>query len=91
VRLRFTLRAARQIDEALDHVAAHSPQGARNVQGRLRAVLDLLQRHPGAGSPTSRAGVRRAFLMPYPYSLDYRVTRDEVVVQRFRHTAREPL
>jgi plasmid stabilization system protein ParE len=35
-------------------------------------------------------GVRRIFLTPYPYLIDYFVDDDEIVVLRFRHTARNP-
>jgi len=36
-------------------------------------------------------GVRRLFLTPYPYLIDYFVGDDEIVVQRFRHAARKPV
>jgi toxin ParE1/3/4 len=42
-----------------------------------------------AGRPTSRVGVRRLSLAPYPYLVDYRAGADEIVILRFRHTARE--
>ena len=41
MRLRYTKRAARQIDKALDYVSERSPQGAARVQERLVAVLTL--------------------------------------------------
>ena len=31
------------------------------------------------------------FLTPYPYLIDYYVGDDEIVIQRFRHTARRPV
>jgi toxin ParE1/3/4 len=89
--LRFTRRAAAQIDAALSHVAAHSPQGARNVRARLLAILTLLQEHPFAGRPTSHPRVRRIVVTPYPYLLDYRTAESEIVILRFRHSARRPL
>ena len=54
MRLRYTRRAAKQIDEALDYIAERSPQGAGNVRDRLVAVMKLLQSHPYAGRVTSR-------------------------------------
>jgi toxin ParE1/3/4 len=90
VRLRYTKRAAAQIDKALGYVAERSPQGAARVHERLLAVVTLLQIHPHAGHATSRAGVRRFGLTPYPYFIDYRVVGDDLIVMRFRHAARKP-
>jgi len=90
VRLRYTKRAAGQIDKALDYVTEKSPQGAAHVRDRLLAVVTLLQIHPHAGHATSRAGVRRFGLAPYPYFIDYRVVGDDLIVMRFRHAARRP-
>ena len=40
---------------------------------------------------TTIPGVRRVFLTPYPYLIDYYVGDEEIVIQRFRHTARRPV
>ena len=90
MRLRYTKRAAAQIDKARDYVAERSPQGAVRIRERLLAVVTLLQIHPHAGHATSRAGVRRFGLAPYPYFIDYRVVGDDLIVMRFRHAARRP-
>lgn len=91
MRLRFQKRALAQIDTVLSHIAAHSPQGAAQVEARLRTVLQNLQAHPFSGRRTPIARVRRIFLTPYPYHIDYFVGDDELVIQRFRHAARKPL
>ena len=90
MRLRFQRRALRQIDEALGYVQARSPQGAAKIRARLVANLDVLRMQPHAGVKTSIPGVRRLFLVPYPYLIDYFVGDGEIVIQRFRHTARNP-
>lgn len=51
----------------------------------------MVQEHPHAAQATSRANTRRVVLAPYPYVLFYRVAADEVIITRFRHTARKPL
>jgi toxin ParE1/3/4 len=91
MQLRFTARAAAQIDAALAHVAAKSPRGASNVRSRLLAILRLLQERPLAGHRTSNPLVRRIAVTPYPYLLDYRTTDSEIVILRFRHAARRPI
>ncbi|MGN7126922.1 type II toxin-antitoxin system RelE/ParE family toxin [Methylorubrum thiocyanatum] len=88
--LRFQRRALSQIDAALGYVRDRSPQGAVRIEARLTHLLRLLQEQPHLGVRTSVRGVRRVFLTPYPYSIDYYLG-DEIIVQRFRHTARRPL
>jgi plasmid stabilization system protein ParE len=91
VKLRYTLRAARQIEKALDDIARISPKGASSVRIRIQGIAVLLRQHPLAGRATSRAGVRRISLTPYPYLIVYRVADDEIIIQRFRHSARKPI
>ena len=82
--------ALRQIDQALGYVAARSPAGAAKIEARLSAIVTLLQLQPDVGLKTHVPGVRRIFLTPYPYLVDYDVGEDEIVVLRFRHTSRRP-
>lgn len=89
--LRYTTLALRQIDVALSYIEARSPQGAASLRDRILAVVALVQDHPYAAQATSRQNTRRVVLAPYPYALFYRVTATEVIVTRFRHTARKPL
>jgi plasmid stabilization system protein ParE len=90
VRIRLTIRAARQVSEALNFVAAESPSGAASVRRRLLELLNLLEIQPRLGQMTDRAGVRRLIVTPYPYIVDYRISADELIVLRFRHGARRP-
>lgn len=90
MKLRNTLRAARQIEQALAYVARRSPRGAASVQGRVLAITAVLQQFPGTGYTTTRPGLRRIAVSPYPHLTDYRIVADEIVVLRFRHAARRP-
>ena len=90
MRLRYTLTALRQIDQAIDYIEARSPQGAASIREPITAGIALVQEHPFAGQATSRQGTRRVVLTPYPYVIFYRVTADEVIISRFRHAARKP-
>ena len=42
VKLRYTLPALADLNAVLDYIVAHSPQGARRVQARIQAIIDLL-------------------------------------------------
>ena len=85
------MTALRQIDKTLAHVAARSPSGAAKIAARLSAILTLLLLQPHAGLKTRLPRVRRMFLTPYPYLIDYDLGDDEIVVLRFRHTSRNPV
>lgn len=91
MKLRYQKRALQQIDKALAYVAAHSPEGAANVEARLRAITTLLRVQSHVGRRTRIPGVRRVFLTPYSSLVDYFVGDDEIVIQRFRHTSRQPV
>ncbi len=90
MRLRFTRPALTDLDEILGYIARRSPQGARRVHERIKAVLDLLCDYPGVGSPTNDPVIRRMTTHPYPYLVFYEVTDQEVIVHAVRHGAGDP-
>ena len=90
MRVRLSATALRQIDKALGYIAERSPSGAAKIEARLSAILTLIELQPDAGLKTSLPRVRRIFLTPYPYLIDYDVGDEETVVLRFRHTSRNP-
>jgi plasmid stabilization system protein ParE len=90
VRLRYTLPALADLSTILDHIAAHSPQGARRVQARIKALTDLLLLYPQIGRRTNDPAIRRMTMTPYPYLIFYEATDTEVIIHAVRHTARDP-
>ncbi len=90
MKLRYTLRAAAELDRLLVSIAQQSPQGARRAQRRIQAIIGLLLQHPNAGRLTSEGRLRRLAATPYPYLIFYRATDDEVVIHGVRHSARDP-
>ena len=67
MKLRYTLPARLEFESVLDYLARRSPQGAANVQARIKAVTELLLTHPYIGVAISEPGIRRATVSPYPY------------------------
>jgi plasmid stabilization system protein ParE len=90
VKLRYTLRAATELDEILTYISERSPQGARRVQTRIQAIINLLLHRPFAGQLTSKGRLRRIVASPYPYLIFYRATEEEIVIHGVRHGARNP-
>jgi toxin ParE1/3/4 len=74
VRVRYTLPALADLASILDYVAVRSPQGARRVQARIKAVIELLLVHPYIGVRTEDSTIRRLTTTPYPYLVFYEVT-----------------
>jgi plasmid stabilization system protein ParE len=89
VRLRYTLPALADLSAILDHIAAHSPQGAR-VQARIRALTDLLLLHPHIGRRTNDPAIRRMTMTPYPYLVFYEATDTGVIIHAVRQPATRP-
>jgi toxin ParE1/3/4 len=67
VRVRYTLRAAAELEAALAYISEHSPRGALRVMMRLQAIIELLAQHPHAGRLTTKGNLRRIVAYPYPY------------------------
>jgi toxin ParE1/3/4 len=90
VRLRYTLPALADLTAILDYIAAHSPQGAKRVQARIQAIIDLLLLHPYIGARTDNPAIRRLATPPYPYVVFYEATETEIIIHAVRHLARNP-
>jgi toxin ParE1/3/4 len=90
VRVRYTLPAIVDLAAILDYIASHSPQGAKRVQARIKAIIDLLSDHPYIGVRTDDTAIRRLTTSPYPYLVFYEVTEMEIIIHGVRHGARDP-
>ena len=90
MRLRYTLPAAADLDAILDYIASQSPQGAKRVQARVQAIINLLASHPHMGVRTDDPTIRRLTTPPYPYLIFYEATETEIIIHAVRHAARDP-
>ena len=89
MKLRYTSPALADLASILDHVAEHSPQGARRIQQRIQMVTGLLQTHPRIGARTDDPTIRRLLTTPYPYLIFYEIASDDIVIHAVRHAARD--
>lgn len=90
MKLRYTLRAAAELDKVLAYIEERSPQGAGHVKTRIQEMMALLLQHPHAGHLTSKSRLRRMIVYPYPYLIFYRATETEIIIHGIRHGARRP-
>jgi toxin ParE1/3/4 len=90
VRVRYTPRAFRELQNIFAYIDGHSLSGGRNVKDRVHAIIELIASHPYSGRRIGKRGLRRIAVLPYPYFIFYQVLADEVVIQGVRHAARDP-
>ncbi len=90
MRLRYTLRAAQELEDVLSYIDERSPQGARQVKARIQATIELIALHPKAGQLTSKRRLRRVVAYPFPDLIFYSASDNEVVIHGVRHAARRP-
>jgi len=90
VKLQFTRVALADLDSILSYIAAESPRGAKRVQARIHAIIDLIAEHPQIGPRTDNPAIRRMAVSPYPYLVFYEPMPDQVIIHAVRHGARDP-
>jgi toxin ParE1/3/4 len=88
MRLRYTPLALEDLESILEYIADRSPQGAKRVQARIRAVTNQLLQFPLSGAVTANPAIRRMTTAPYPYVIFYQVKDDEIIIHAVRHGAR---
>ncbi len=54
-------------------------------------MIEVVALYPEAGQATSKRGLRRLVVAPYPYLVFYRITGDAIVIHGVRHTGRKPM
>lgn len=91
--IRWTDDAADQFAEILEYILLESPAGATIVKNAVFDRVRQLDRHPFMYDLDvlceDNDGSYRAFTV-YHYRITYRISENEVVIIRIRHTSREP-
>lgn len=89
--IRLTPQAEQDLLEIADYLHERNPQAAVRLGQRLKASLNLIDRHPTAGRLQSR-GVRRHHTPGSSYLIFYRIDADggAIEVLAVRHAARDP-
>jgi toxin ParE1/3/4 len=88
MKVRYSRRALRQLDEIFAHIAADNRRAEASLATRVEAPVQLIARHPMIGRPTDLDSVRVFRAAPYPYLIFYCVESDSVTILRVRHTSR---
>jgi len=89
-RLRFSRRAKLDLLDIGGWIASDRPIAARHVIGRLIERTEALRETPEMGPPHSVYGVGVRGLSVRPYIVLYRVSDEDVFIERVIHGARLP-
>ena len=87
MRLRFTQRSRRHLDEIAEYIAERNPSAARRVGERIREVAALLGEFPFVGREGALTGTREMVVPGLPYIIVYRIDADAVSVLGVYHGA----
>jgi plasmid stabilization system protein ParE len=93
MRIRYSPRAARDLDAIYEYLAERSPRGAFNVMAAIFASIEFIRRNPEAAPTIARlAGMRGTIVGRYRFKVFYRILSSESIVEivHVRHTSRRP-
>lgn len=89
LRLRWTIKALIDFDEAQAYIAHENPTAARMVAERIHAAIERLREHPEIGTPARIREARTWVVRRTPYLIVYRVRSDALEVVRLWHGRRD--
>lgn len=84
----WTRRALREIDEIFAYVAGDSRAAASALVSMIESRAEVLAGHPEIGRPGREHGTRELVLAGAPYILPYRVRDGRVEILAVFHTSR---
>ena len=89
MRLRWTRRAERDLDDIAAFIGQDSPAAAARVVLELIDQTEkLLTRHVALGRPGRVLGTRELVIGGLPYIIPYRVRDNDIEILRVLHTSR---
>jgi toxin ParE1/3/4 len=89
LRVRWTKRAERDLDEIAKYIGQDSPAAAARVILELIDQVEVnLPVHPAIGRPGRVVGTRELLIGRLPYVVPYRVRENDIEILRVLHTSR---
>lgn len=84
----YTPRAANNIKDLQDYIAAHNPTAAFQIVTIIRQRISNLIEYPRTGRPGRVSGTRELIISHTPYIVSYRVNESRIEVLAVLHGAR---
>ena len=85
MKVRWTLLATADFNEAKHFIASEHPVAARRLAGDLTKLLMRLRRYPYLGKPGREENLREIYLSRFPYMVAYQVKDNNIDIIRFLH------
>jgi toxin ParE1/3/4 len=85
----FHPEARKEFESTIEELREIAKPLARRFVRRTSAVITMLRRFPGSGSPLGRRA-RRFLLHPFPYDLVYVPVEGDIFLIAFAHHKRRP-
>jgi toxin ParE1/3/4 len=82
-------QAERDLDSAIDYIAAHNPAAALQLYRAVREKTGLLPDNPGIGRPGRVEGTRELVIYPFIVAYAVQADLDAIVILRLLHGARK--
>lgn len=92
MKLRYSRRAAHDLESIREYLSERSVRGAANVLAAIYLSIEFIRRNPQASEKTTIAGVRAKAVKKYRFKVFYRVAAsdDTIEIVHVRHTSRRP-
>ena len=89
MRVRWTRRAHRQLEEALTFVAEENPAAAGQIAQRIYAAERILADNPTIGRPGRVAGTREWVVKGAPYLIGYSQIDQDLIILAILHSKQQ--
>lgn len=89
MRIRWTERASRNLDQMEAYISQDGPGAALNTIIDIIATVEQLMDFPALGRPGRVAGTRELVIHGKPYVVPYRVKENVIEILRVFHTSRK--
>jgi plasmid stabilization system protein ParE len=89
MRVRWTLEALKDLDEALGYIAMEDANTAKDIAIAIKAAAKSLARLPNRGRPGFIEGTRELLVPNLPYFIVFLVHNEQVEILRLMHFSRK--
>ena len=90
MRVRLSLRAARDFNRTVDRYIREAPSQAPRFSAEIEELLTRLRDYPAIAPEPDLRTLHRAVLSAFPYVVFYTIGDESVVVHHIRHASRRP-
>jgi toxin ParE1/3/4 len=89
MKVRWTVPAAEQLEQAYEYIASTNPAAAEEAAQHVIDITEMLGKHPGAGRSGRVAGSREFSVPDTPFIVAYAVSNETVWILAVYHGARK--